>query len=594
MSARIEDYAVISDTHTAALVSLDGSVDWLCVPRFDSPACFAALLGDPDNGRWQIHPAEKVTAVRRAYRPGSLVLETEYDTDGGTVRVIDAMPPRDKHCHLIRRVVGVSGSVRMRQEWVVRFGYGKVRPWIRRQHDDDGRPTLSAIAGPDALCLRGDDLPQPHGRRHVGEFTVPEGEHRDFALSWYPSHRDLPPVYRADDALAATDDLWQRWTDRCTYRGPYREPVLRSLLTLKALTYHPTGGIVAAATTSLPEQFGGPRNWDYRFCWLRDAALTLGALVECGYQKEAEKWRGWLLRAIAGDPEDIQIMYGVAGERWLTESELDWLGGYDNSRPVRVGNGAFTQYQSEIFGEVMDTLHRARQAGIPEGPVSWPMQLALMDHLETVWQQPDQGIWESRGDPQHYTHSRAMIWVAFDRAVKACEIYGLDGPVDRWRRLRDTVREEVLTRGYNEKLGTFTQYYGGTTVDAALLMLPIFDFLPADDPRMAGTIRVIEQTLDRDGLLLRYDTGSGGDGLPAGENPFLACSFWLAACYSLAGRYDDAKRLLDRLLALRNDVGLLSEEYDPAHGRMAGNVPQALSHLALVTAVRAYGERVQP
>ncbi len=594
MSARIEDYAVISDTHTAALVSLDGSVDWLCVPRFDSPACFAALLGDPDNGRWQLYPAEAVTAVRRAYRPGSLVLETEYDTAGGTVRVIDVMPPRDKHCHLIRRVVGVTGSVRMRQEWVVRFGYGKVRPWIRRRHDEDGRPALSAVAGPDGMCLRADDMPQPDGHRHVGEFTVPEGEHRDFALSWYPSHHDLPSVYHADDALAATDDLWQQWTDRCTYRGPYREPVLRSLLTLKALTYHPTGGIVAAATTSLPEEFGGPRNWDYRFCWLRDAALTLAALVECGYQKEAEKWRGWLLRAIAGDPDDIQIMYGVAGERWLPESELDWLAGYENSSPVRVGNGAYTQYQSEIFGEVMDTLHRARQAGIPEGPVSWPMQLALMKHLETVWQQPDQGIWESRGDPQHYTHSRAMIWVAFDRAVKACEDYGLDGPVDRWRRLRDTIREEVLTRGYNEKLGTFTQYYGGTTVDAALLMLPLFDFLPADDPRMAGTIRVIEQTLDRDGLLLRYDTGTGGDGLPAGENPFLACSFWLAACYSLAGRTDDAKRLLDRLLALRNDVGLLSEEYDSAHGRMAGNVPQALSHLALVTAVRAYGERVQP
>lgn len=592
MSARIEDYAVIGDTHTAALVSLEGSVDWLCVPRFDSPACFAALLGDPGNGRWQLYPVEPVKAVRRAYRPGSLVLETEYDTDSGTVRVVDVMPPRDKHCHLIRRVVGVSGAVRMRQEWIVRFGYGKVRPWIRRRHDDDDRPTLSAVAGPDALCLRGDDLPGPADGRHIGEFTVPAGEHRDFALSYYRSHRDLPKVFDPDTAFSSTDDFWQHWADRCTYQGPYREAVLRSLLTLKVLTYHPTGGIAAAATTSLPEQFGGPRNWDYRYCWLRDAALTLGALVDCGYQSEAEHWRSWLLRAIAGDPEDIQIMYGVGGERWLPETELDWLSGYENSTPVRVGNGAFTQFQSEIFGEVMDTLHRAREAGISEGPVSWPMQRSLMKHLEKVWQQPDQGIWESRGDPQHYTHSRVMIWVAFDRAVRACEEFDLEGPVERWRKLRDTVRKEVLTKGYNDKLGAFTQYYGGTTVDAALLMLPIFGFLPADDPRMAGTIRVIEKTLDSDGLLLRYDTGTGGDGLPAGENPFLACSFWLATCYSLGGRIDDAKKLLDRLLALRNDTGLLSEEYDTANHRMAGNVPQALSHLALVTAVRAYGERV--
>lgn len=594
MAARIEDYAVIGDTHTAALVSRTGSIEWLCVPRFDSPACFAALLGDEGNGHWAIRPAGEITAVRRRYLPGSLVLETEFDTADGTIRLIDVMPPRDERCDIVRRVEGVRGEVRARLEWIIRFHYGRVKPWVRRHTDPDGQPVLTAIAGPDALCLRGRMLPRAVDHRHAGEFTVRAGDHWDFSLTWYPSHEAMPPAYDTDAAFAGADAYWREWAARCTYEGPYHDAVVRSLVTLKALTYAPTGGLVAAATTSLPEQFGGPRNWDYRFCWLRDAALTLSALLDCGYKEEAGAWLGWLLRAIAGDPEDVQIMYGVRGERWLQEYELDWLPGYQQARPVRVGNGAYTQFQSEIFGEVMDTLHRARRAGIGDDAVAWPLQRALMGHLERVWRRPDQGIWESRGEPRDYTHSRAMIWVAFDRAVNACEEFGLDGPVERWRRLREEVREEVLTQGFNARLGSFTQYYGGTTVDAALLALPSFGFLPVEDERMAGTLRLIEKTLDHKGLLLRYDTAAvGADGLPPGEATFLPCSFWLAACYARAGRFDDARRLLDRLIELSNDVGLYSEEYDPASGRMAGNMPQALTHLALVEAACAYADGVR-
>lgn len=591
----IEDYAIIGDTHTSALVSRTGSIDWLCLPRFDSPACFAALLGDADNGRWLISPVAAPTAIRRRYRPGSLVLETEFDTADGTVRLVDVMPPRDGRCDLIRRVEGVSGTVSMRAEFVVRFGYGKVRPWMRRI-SDEGAIALSAVAGPDAVCLRGDVELRAIDHRHAAEFEVAAGDHRDFSLTWYPSHKELPPSYHIDRALEKADRYWRRWAHRCTYTGPFRTEAVRSLLTLKALTYEPTGGIVAAVTTSLPEQFGGQWNWDYRYCWLRDAALTLRYLLDCGYSSEAKHWRQWLLRAIAGDPEDVQIMYGIAGERELREVELDWLGGYGGAAPVRQGNGAYTQYQSEIFGEVMDTLEAARQAGVKENETSWALQRALMGRLEQSWSLPDQGIWESRGDPQCYTQSRAMIWVAFDRAVRAVEQHGLEGPVDRWRELRDTVRAEVLQKGYDEELGAFTQYYGSKTLDASLLMLPIFGFLPATEARMARTITAIEKQLTVDHHVYRFQTQrrtsaahGTGDGLPTGESSFLACSFWLAHCMALQGRTGEAKAALDALTGIGNDVGLFAEEYDPKQHRMAGNTPQALSHLALIGAVHAYG-----
>ncbi|HEX5497053.1 MAG TPA: glycoside hydrolase family 15 protein [Mycobacteriales bacterium] len=596
MASRIEDYAMVGDAHTAALVGLDGSVDWLCLPRFDSPACFAAMLGDNGNGRWQVAPADPVREVRRRYRDQSLVLETEFSTDTGTVCLIDAMPPRDGRADLVRRVRGVSGQVRMHQELVMRFGYGRVRPWVRRTEDDQGMECLLAVAGPDALCLRssGAPLPRAEGGRHHGEFTVRAGETVDLQLAWFPSHEDLPAAYDTDHALSYADTYWSWWASICANDGGYRDVVTRSLLTLKALTYGPTGGIVAAVTTSLPEQFGGSRNWDYRYCWLRDAALTLSALVASGYREEASAWRDWLLRAVAGDPEDVQIMYGVAGERDLPEVELDWLAGYADSKPVRIGNAASEQFQADVLGEVMQALHEARVAGVREDDFSWPLQLALMEHLEKVWRSPDHGLWEIRGTPRFFTHSRAMIWVAFDRAARAVEEFGLSGPVGRWRALCEEVRAEVMDQGFNDDLNAFTQYYGGKTVDAALLTLPSVGFIAANDPRMVGTVAEIEKKLRVGDILVhRYDTSADGvDGLPPGENPFLPCSFWLAEYYALAGRTEQARALLDRLIGLANDVGLYAEEYDADQHRMAGNVPQAFSHLALVHAVSTL-ERIE-
>ncbi len=590
----IEQYALIGDTHSCALVGLDGSIDWLCLPRFDSAACFAALLGTEDHGRWLIAPVAESVQVTRAYRGRSLILDTEFSTSGGRVRVTDYMPQRDRRADICRRVEGLDGEVTMRFDFVLRFDYGRVVPWVRRTVDSDGHRVVLAIAGPDGVCLRGDFLP-PRGTelRHQGEFTVSAGEVLDFSMTWYPSHHPVPRALDSDKRLQRTEQFWHEWAGRCRYDGPYADAVQRSLLTLKALTYAPTGGIVAAATTSLPEQLGGERNWDYRYCWLRDASLTLWSLLATGFTEEARAWRAWLLRAVAGDPRDLQILYGVAGERRLPEWTVDWLPGYENSTPVRVGNDAYTQVQADIYGEIADALAESREAGIAENEFSWPLQLKLMANLEQAWDAPDNGIWEIRGPRRDFTHSRMMVWVALDRAVRAVETHGLDGPVERWRALRDKVHAEVCERGYNEQLGAFTQYYGGTSLDATALLIPHVGFLPADDPRVVSTVAAIERQLKRGPFVLRYDSGEthehGGtvDGLPPGEGAFLMCSFWLVRTYALAGRVDEATELFEQLLALRNDVGLLAEEYDTEAGRMVGNFPQAFSHLALVAAAYA-------
>jgi GH15 family glucan-1,4-alpha-glucosidase len=579
---RIEDYALIGDTQTAALVGRNGSIDWLCLPRFDSGACFAALLGTSDHGHWQIGPADGALASSRRYRGDSLVLETTFTTPDGTVRVLDCMTPRDRDPDLVRVVEGVSGRVPMRMELVIRFDYGRSIPWVRRL---DGR--VYAVAGPDAVVLdtpvatRGEDL------RTISDFEVAAGEQIPFVLEWHRSHeRPGPPI----DAIAAIDDTcewWEDWVRRCHYGGTWRDPVVRSLITLKALTYAPTGGILAAATTSLPEQPGGVRNWDYRFCWLRDATFTLYALMTAGYRDEAQAWRDWLLRAVAGSPTDMQIMYGCAGERRLPELTLDWLPGYEGARPVRVGNAAVDQFQLDVFGEVMDSLHQARRVGIPPDPFSWGLQRSLMEFLESRWTEPDQGIWEVRGPRRHFTHSKVMAWVAADRAVKAVERFGLTGPVERWRRLRDEIKADVCERGWDAERGTFTQFYGGAGLDAALLMIPLVGFLPAHDDRVRGTLAAVERELCEEGLVHRYHHHDGTvDGLPPGEGAFLACTFWLADNYALVGRSEEARATFERLLALRNDVGLLSEEYDVAARRQTGNFPQAFSHVPLINTAR--------
>jgi GH15 family glucan-1,4-alpha-glucosidase len=586
MALPIEDYAIIGDTHTAALVGANGSVDWLCMPRFDSPACFAALLGDEGNGHWIIRPRGAVTSVRRRYRENTLVLETEFTTPNGVVRLIDCMPAHDGRADVVRQVQGVRGTVPMEMEFTIRFGYGDVVPWVRKRHD---RRTLVAIAGPDAICLRGNVVPEAVDRKHRAEFTVSPGETLDFALTWFPSHEPVPPPYDANEVILATEEFWTGWSRQCTYDGDYSEAVLRSLTVLKAMTYQPTGGIVAAVTTSLPERFGGSRNWDYRYCWLRDASLTLWGLLANGYREEAQAWRRWLLRAVAGDPADLQILYGVAGERHIPEYELDWLSGYEGSRPVRIGNAAAAQYQADVVGEVMDALQEARRMGLSEDQWSWPLQRSLMSYLEANWERPDNGIWEVRGPVRFFTHSRVMVWVAFDRAVRACESYRLGGPVERWRELRDRVHAEVMERGWNDEVGTFTQYYGSRTVDASLLLISHTGFLPPDHPRVLGTIAAVERDLKHGVLVDRYVTephqdGHTVDGLPPGEYAFLACSFWLVGAYARAGRPDDAREMFEALLALQNDVGLMAEEYDDQGHRMAGNFPQAFSHLALVDA----------
>jgi len=581
MPLPIEDYALIGDCHSAALVGRDGSIDWLCLPRFDSEACFAALLGGPEHGRWLIAPAAGAISVQRRYRDGTLILETDFETDAGAVRIIDCMPMTDGRHNLVRIVEGLRGSVAMRMELIIRFDYGSIVPWVRRI---DGM--LMATAGPDTLELlttvpvRGENLST------VAEFQVRDGERRSFSLNYRHSHEPSQPGVDPEWALQATEKAWNSWSARCAYRGPWREAVMRSLLTLKALTYEPTGGIVAAPTTSLPEQWGGVRNWDYRYCWLRDATFTLNALLLTGYHEEATAWREWLLRAVAGKPEALQILYSIVGRRRLDEYEVPWLPGYGKAAPVRVGNAATRQFQLDVYGEVMDMLHLARAAGLEPESAAWDIQIVLLKFLEQHWQDPDEGIWEVRGPPRHFTHSKVMAWVAFDRAVKDAEAFGLEGPVARWRETRDAIHAQVCERGFDQRRNTFVQAYDSAQLDASLLLIPQVGFLPPEDARVRGTIEAIEKQLVVGGFVLRYSTDSAVDGLPPGEGVFLPCSFWLADCLVLSGRREEGRALFERLLALRNDLGLLAEEYDPAQGHQLGNFPQALTHMALVNSAR--------
>jgi len=577
MSNPIEDYALIGDGETAALVSRGGSIDWLCVPRFDSPACFAALLGGPEHGRWSLAPRDGARSVSRCYRDDTLVLETSFETDTGAVTIVDCMPQRDGPPVVIRQVVGRRGTVAMRMELVIRMDYGSVVPWVRRSARG-----IRAVAGPDALQLTSDVPIRGEGLTTVADFTVSAGESRALTLAWHPSH--LPPLPPVDPeaALAETEAWWRQWAGRCTYAGPDREAVLRSLITIKAMIYEPTGGIVAAPTTSLPERLGGVRNWDYRLCWVRDATFALNALILGGYLDEARAWGQWLIRALAGTPAQMQIMYGLGGERRLTELELPWLPGYERSAPVRVGNAAYAQFQLDVWGEMLDCAHAAARAGLEVDPEGRRLMNTFMHHLESVWTEPDEGIWEVRGSRRHFTHSKVMAWVAADRMVKMTAAAGREAPTDRWRVLRDTIHEDVCRRGFDPARNAFVQSYGATELDASLLMIPLVGFLPVEDPRVRGTVAAIERELLVDGLVQRYPTESGVDGLPPGEGLFLACSFWLVDNLVLLGRRDDARRLYDRLLALRNDVGLLAEQYDPRARRLLGNFPQALSHIALV------------
>jgi GH15 family glucan-1,4-alpha-glucosidase len=585
----LEDYGLIGDTQTAALVGRDGSIDWLCLPRFDSGACFASLLGEPRHGRWLLAPSGEVRATSRRYRGDTLILETDFETGEGAVRVIDCMPPREEDPDVVRIVEGVRGRVAMRMELIVRFDYGSVVPWVRRLNG-----TLACVGGPDALSLRTPVETRGEDLRTVAEFTVAEGERVPFVLAWYPSNDPAPREIEAERALEQTEVWWQDWADRCEYEGEWRDAVVRSLVVLKALTYAPTGGIVAAPTTSLPERIGGVRNWDYRYCWLRDATFTLYALIRAGYTSEARDWRDWLLRAVAGDPADIQIMYGPAGERRLTEIELPWLPGYAGSRPVRVGNAAYDQRQLDVFGEVMDSLYQAWRVDLqPRATTAWSLQRKLLEYLQDGWREPDEGIWEVRGPPRHFTHSKVMAWVAFDRAVKSIESFQHEGPLDRWRALRDEIHAEVCREGYDPELGSFVQYYGAKKLDAALLMIPLVGFLRPEDERVRGTVEAIERELCEDGFVARYamdEATAAVDGLPPGEGAFLPCTFWLADCLELLGRREEARRLFDRLLALQNDLGLLSEEYDADAKRLVGNFPQAFSHVGLVNTAYTLSE----
>ncbi|MCF6379353.1 glycoside hydrolase family 15 protein [Nocardioides KLBMP 9356] len=586
MPLPIEDYALIGDRGTAALVGKDGSIDWLCLPRFDSPACFAALLGTEDNGRWLLAPADEVVSTSRRYVDGTALLETTFTTVDGEVVLLDVMPTGDGRADVVRRLTCTRGTVRIRHDWVVRCDYGLVRPWVTREKAH-GNDLIVAVAGPDKIVLRGPRLPRAHDGHHSDEFELSAGEEVTFSTTWVRSWRDVPEPLGFDERIAATTDAQREWSARSPDDVPHADMVRRSLLTLLLMTHEETGGIVAAPTTSLPEDFGGERNWDYRFCWLRDAALTLESLLGAGYAEVAYHWRHWLLRAVAGDPADLQIMYTVDGGRQLPEREVPHLPGYAGSRPVRIGNGAVVQRQNDVLGEVMLALELARQSGLGETRNSWSLQRALVDELADHWDEPDNGLWEIRGPQRHFTHSRVMVWVAFDRAVRAVEEHGLEGPVERWRDLRDRVREEILDKGFDSERGTFTQHYDTREVDASLLIIPLVGFLPGHDPRVLGTIDAVVEDLMADGLLLRYRTETGVDGLAGAEHPFLACSFWLVAALAHAGRRNDAEELMDRLCGLANDVGLLSEEYDAAHGRMAGNFPQAFSHLTLVQAALA-------
>lgn len=582
MALRIEDYALIGDCQTAALVGIDGSIDWLCFPRFDSEACFAALLGEPKNGRWQIAPVAPDRTVRRRSVGNTLVLETEFTTDAGVVAVTDFMPVRESVPDLIRIVEGRRGAVPVRSELVIRFDYGSVVPWVRKA--DGG---ITAVAGPDALRLRA-SVPT-HGEKltTVSEFTVQTGERVPFVLTWHRSYEPAPRAIDPEVALRETLAWWEEWAARCSFRGELRDLVVRSLITLKAMTYAPTGGIVAAVTTSLPEHPGGVRNWDYRYCWLRDATFTLLALLNCGYTDEARAWREWLLRAVAGDPSQLQIMYGVAGERRLDEYEVPWLGGFEGSRPVRVGNAAHQQFQLDVYGEVADAMHQAWVHGLSAGQAGWRLTRALIRFVEEAYQNPDEGIWEVRGPRRPFTHSKVMAWVALDRAVKTAERFGMEAPVDRWRQVRSAIHDQVCREGFNEQLGSFVQSFGSDLLDASLLMMPLVGFLPPTDPRMRGTVLAVEKHLMQDGFVMRYDSTRSDDGLPPGEGTFLPCTFWLADCYALMGHRDRAGELFTRLAGLCNDVGLLSEEYDPKARRLVGNFPQAFSHIGLVNTALA-------
>ncbi len=589
MASRIEDYALLSDLHTGALIGRDGSIDWLCFPRFDSSAVFTALLGTADHGLWRIAPLSSAAVVeRRSYVERTFILETVWRTPEGSARVTDFMPVGDRRASIVRRVEGLSGSVEFAQQITVRPGYGKVLPWVRRVAQENGTDAIIAVAGPDALVLRGDELPSSIDREHRGTFVVAAGKRVEQELIWYPSHRPVPPSIDIARALQETTDYWEQWAKGYNQDGKYADIVERSLLVLRALTHEDTGGIVAAPTTSLPEDFGGQRNWDYRYCWLRDAALTLEAMLTHGFEEEALEWRNWLLRAVAGSPEDLQIMYGLAGERDLPEGELAHLPGYEGALPVRVGNGAVGQYQADVVGEVLVALEKLRLAGGHEDHFSWPLQQAMLGFVEKNVNAKDHGIWEMRGEVLHFTHSRVMMWAAFECGVRAVRDHNLSGPAERWEQLRDMLHAEIMEHGFNKELNTFTQTYGGTTTDASLLVLPQVGFVRYDSPEMQGTVHAIESELmDDAGLILRYRTDSGVDGLAPGEHPFLACSFWLVEQYAHSGRRQEAIALMDKLVGLANDVGLLSEEYNTKEGRMAGNFPQAFSHLALVRAADA-------
>jgi GH15 family glucan-1,4-alpha-glucosidase len=590
MAARIEDYALIGDCQTAALVARDGSIDWLCVPRFDSPACFAGLLGSPEHGRWQIAPvATETRAIRRRYRPGTLVLETDYETDTGAVTLVDCMPVGAETPTVIRIVEGTRGRVPMRLDLVFRLDYGSLVPWVRRTSDG-----IRAIGGASALRLRTPIALRGERFHTVSEFTVTAGQRVPFTLSWAASAAPDPAAVEPESAIETTERWWREWSQRCRYEGEWREAVVRSLITLKALTYAPTGGLVAAATTSLPEKLGGVRNWDYRYCWLRDATFALYALMTGGYVDEARAWRAWLLRAIAGDPSQAQVLYGVAGERLVPEWDVSWLPGYEGSVPARVGNAATTQFQLDIHGEVVDALHYARRIGLEADEDAWRVEGNLVEFVESAWQKPDEGIWEVRGPRRPFTHSKVMAWVALDRAVKAVERFGLEGPVERWRAVRAAIHNDVCRNGFDRELGAFVQYYGSKLLDASLLMIPLVGFLPATDPRMLGTVAAIQKHLTSDGLVARYQTTPELDGLPPGEGAFLPCTFWLADNLTLQGKHVEARAIFERLLDVRNDVGLLSEEYDPGARRLLGNFPQAFSHVGLINTARNLSRRGGP
>jgi GH15 family glucan-1,4-alpha-glucosidase len=590
LAAKIEDYALLGDCETCALVSRGGSVDWLCWPRFDSGACFAALLGSSENGRWTIAPRESPTRVTRRYRDQTLILETEIETRSGALMLIEFMPPRGKASDLVRLVVGKRGTVAMKTEAIFRFDYGSLVPWVTRGDNK----TLFIVSGPDMVVMRTPVCLRGEHRTTTGEFTISAGETVPFVLTYGPSHLDPPTAIDPMRALVDTEIFWRNWSKHFKGAGEWTEPVLQSLITLKALTYRPTGAIVAAPTTSLPEQLGGIRNWDYRFCWLRDATFTLLAMMNCGYYQEAKAWRAWLLRAVAGDPAQVQIMYGLAGEHRLTELDIPWLGGYEGAKPVRIGNAAALQTQLDIYGEIMDALHHGRTGKLGANEAGWGLQRELLNHLETAWVNPDEGIWEVRGGSRHFTYSKLMAWVAFDRGIRGVEQFGLEGPLDRWRATRQQIHEQVCRNAFNGEIGAFVQSYGSRQLDAAILLMPLVGFLPPTDPRVRSTVEAIERGLTVDGFVRRYDPQTSNDGLSGNEGVFLACSFWLVDNLVLLGRTEDAHQLFKRLLSLRNDVGLLSEEYDPNAKRLVGNFPQAFSHIALVNTAHNLSQTQKP